>query len=30
STEMAEKLITDVAERAIRLFICGVEQKQGR
>ena len=30
STEMAEKLITDVAERAIRLFMCGVEQKQGR
>ncbi len=27
STEMAEKLITDVAERAIRLFICG---RQGR
>ena len=26
----AEKLIADIAERAIRLFICGVEQKQGR
>ena len=26
----AEKLIADIAERAIRLFLCGVEQKQGR
>ena len=28
SVAEAEKLITDVAERALRLFICGMEQKQ--
>jgi len=26
SAEMAEKLIADVAERAMRLFICGTQQ----